>query len=180
MKMVSCLPPNFVERPRLLKDKYEVPFVVRLYQNDEMDYPFLAEMYRGFEPKEWSQGLPPRLEQKREEWLRYMVAEGINLLAFMEGKLVGHAALFEIKRGRDYEYLLFVHQDYQDRGIGTALCQAMRDLAQEMECSKIWLTVAAINLKAIHVYKKVGFCIVGPMDVECMMILSLKDDNAGH
>jgi RimJ/RimL family protein N-acetyltransferase len=180
MKTVSHLPSPIAQRPRLLKDKYEVPFVIRLYQNDEKDYPSLAEMYRGFEPKEWSQGLPPRLEQKREEWLRHVVDKGINLLAIMEGKLVGHAALFEIKRGRDYEYLTFVHQDYQDRGIGTALSQAMRDLAREMECSTIWLAVAAINRKAIHVYKKVGFCFVGPRDIECVMMLTLKDDKAGH
>jgi RimJ/RimL family protein N-acetyltransferase len=178
--MIPSLSPHIVHRLSRLKDRGGVPFVIRLYQNDEKDYPFLAAMYRGFEPKEWSQGLPPRLEQKREEWLRYVVDKGINLLAIMEGKLVGHAALFEIKRGRDYEYLIFVHQDYQDRGIGTALSQAMKDLAQEMECSKIWLTVGAINRKAIHVYKKVGFCIVGPRDVECVMMLALKDNNAGQ
>jgi RimJ/RimL family protein N-acetyltransferase len=173
--MIPHLPPHIVQRLRLLKDQCGAPFVIRLYQNDEKDYPLLKEMYRAFEPKEWSQGLPPRLEQRREEWLRYVVDEGINLLAIMEGKTVGHAALFEMERGKSYEYLIFVHQDYQDRGIGTALSQAMRDLAQEMGCHHIWLTVGARNLKAIHVYEKVGFCIVGPRDVECVMMLILKD-----
>jgi ribosomal protein S18 acetylase RimI-like enzyme len=178
--MIPSRPLHSAQKLRLLKDKYEVPFVIRFYQDDEKDFPSLAAMYRGFEPKEWSQGLPPRLEQKREEWLRYVVDKGINLLAIMERDLVGHAALFEIERGSEYEYLIFVHQDYQDRGIGTALSLAMRDLAQEMECSKIWLTVGAINRKAIHVYEKVGFCIVGPRDVECVMMLALNDDNAGR
>jgi len=176
--MILHLPPHIEQRLRLLKDKGGASVVIRLYQNT--DYPALAEMYRCFEPKEWSQGLPPRLEHKREEWLRYVVEKAINLLAIMEEKVVGHAALFEIEHARSYEYLIFVHQDYQDRGIGTALSQAMRDLAQEMEWRKIWLTVGAINLKAIHVYEKVGFCIVGPRDIECVMMLTLKEDNEGQ
>ncbi|MCJ7664285.1 MAG: hypothetical protein MUO24_08600, partial [Desulfobacterales bacterium] len=73
--MIPQLPPHIVQRPRLLKDKYGGRFVIRLYHKDEEDYPALTEMYRGFEPKEWGQGLPSRLEKKREEWLRYMVEE---------------------------------------------------------------------------------------------------------
>jgi ribosomal protein S18 acetylase RimI-like enzyme len=70
--------------------------------------------------------------------------------------------------------LIFVHQDYQDRGIGTALTQLMRELACEMGWSQIWLTVETRNFKAIHVYEKVGFCFVGPRDIECVMMLTLK------
>jgi ribosomal protein S18 acetylase RimI-like enzyme len=171
--MLPCLPPHIVQRLRHLKDKGGVPFVIRFYRNN--DYPSLAAMYHGFEPKEWSQGLPAQSDHKREEWLRYMVREGINLLAVMEDKVVGHAALFEMERGKTSEYLVFVHQNYQDRGIGTALTQAMSELAQEIGYSKIWLTVGAINLKAIHVYEKVGFCVLGPRDIECVMMLTLKE-----
>jgi GNAT superfamily N-acetyltransferase len=172
--MIPRLPPHALRRPRLLKDKYGVPFVIRLYQNDEEDYPALTEMYRGFEPKEWGQGLPSRLEQKREEWLRYMAEEGINLLAAIEGKIVGHAALFEMERGISCEYLIFVHQDYQDRGIGQALTQAMKGVAQELGYSQIWLTVEAKRSKAIHVYEKAGFRAVGPANGESSMMLTLK------
>jgi ribosomal protein S18 acetylase RimI-like enzyme len=154
-------------------------FVIRFYQDDDKDYPFLTEMYRGFEPKEWSQGLPPSSEHKREEWLRYVVDKGINLLAITEDKVVGHATLFEMDPGISYEYLIFVHQDYQDRGIGTTLTQVMRELAREMRCSQIWLTVETRNFKAVHVYEKVGFCFVGPRDVECVMMLAMKADDKG-
>ena len=109
-----------------------------------------------------------------------MVGEGVNIIAVMEEKLVGHAALFEMERAQTAEYLVFVHQHYQDRGIGTALTRAMRELAQEIGYSKIWLTVGAINLKAIHVYEKVGFCVLGPRDIECVMMLDLKDDDEGQ
>jgi RimJ/RimL family protein N-acetyltransferase len=175
--MIFPLPPHIVQRLRLIKDKGGISFVVRLYQDAEQDYPSLKEMYRRFEPKEGSQGLPPRLEHKIEEWLGYVVHEGINLLALMEDKVVGHAALFEMEPGRSCEYLVFVHQDYQDRGIGTALTQVTQELAQEMGCSQIWLTVEARNFKAVHVYEKVGFCFVGPRDIECVMMLTLKRDD---
>jgi RimJ/RimL family protein N-acetyltransferase len=171
--MISSLPPHIVRRLCLLKDKGGTPFVIRLYQNE--DYPSLAEMYRDFEPKEWSQGLPSQSECKREEWMRYMVGEGVNIIAVKEEKVVGHAALFEMERGQTCEYLVFVHHHFQDRGIGTALTQTMRELAQEMGYSKIWLTVGTLNLKAIHVYEKVGFCVLGPRDIECVMILTLQD-----
>jgi GNAT superfamily N-acetyltransferase len=177
--MIPRLPPHILQRPRLLKDKKGVPFVIRLYQNYEEDYPVLTEMYRGFEPKEWGQGLPSRLEQKREEWLRYMVDEGINLLAAIERKIVGHAALFEMERGISCEYLIFVHQDYQGRGIGQALTQTMKEVAREMGYSQIWLTVEAKRLKAIHVYEKAGFRVVGPINAECSMMLTLKKDEDG-
>jgi len=176
--MISSLPPHIVRRLCLLKDKGGTPFVIRLYQNE--DYPSLAEMYRDFEPKEWSQGLPSQSECKREEWMRYMVGEGVNIIAVMEEKVVGHAALFEMERGQTCEYLIFVHHHYQDRGIGTALTQTMRELAQEMGYSKIWLTVGTLNLKAIHVYEKVGFCVLGPRDIECVMMLDLRDDDEGQ
>src|SRR4030042_3885321 len=157
--MISSLPPHIMRRLCLLKDKGGTPFVIRLYQNE--DYPAVAEMYRGVEPKEWSQGLPSQSEHKREECLRYMMGEGVNILAVMEEKVVGHAALFEMERGQTCEYLVFVHQHYQDRGIGTALTPTRRGLAQEMGYSKIWLTVGTINLKATHVSEKVGFlCLV--------------------
>ena len=172
--MLPHLPPHIVQSSRLLQCKCGTPLALRFYQHDGDDYRLLTEMYQGFEPKEQSQGLPARLEQQREGWLRYMANKGINLLAIMEGKVVGHAALFEMEHGLRYEYLIFVHQDYQDRGVGTALTEMIKELAQEMGFDQIWLTVAAINRKAIHVYQKVGFCIVGPRDFECVMMLPLK------
>ena len=177
--MIPQLPPHVLQRRRLVKDKKGSPFVIRLYQDDEKDYAAISELYRKFEPKELSQGLPPRLEQKREEWLRYVVHEGINVLAIMDGKVVGHAALFEMERDKSFEYLVFIHQDYQNRGIGTALTRMMRELVREMGYSQIWLTVEARNFKAIHVYEKVGFCFVGPRDIECVMMLPLLGEDDG-
>ena len=173
--MISLLSQNFIRSPRLVRDTCGNPLSLRLYQPEGNDYHSLLEMYQGFEPKERSQGLPARLEQQREGWLRYMVDEGINLLAVMEGKVVGHAALFKMEHDTRCEFLIFIHQDYQDRGIGTALTEMIKELAEELGFEQIWLTVQANNGKAIHMYEKVGFRISGVPEIECVMMLSLQN-----
>jgi len=178
--MTICLSFHTLQASLLFKDKVGTLFLVRLYQDEEKDYLPLKEMYQGFEPKEGTQGLPPRTEEKREEWLKSLLKGGINLLALVEERVVGHAALLEMEPSRNYEYMVFVHQDYQNRGIGTALTQTVKDIAKSMEYHQIWLTVETINLRAIHVYEKVGFCRVGPRDVECEMVINLKRRNEGQ
>ncbi len=108
-----------------------------------------------------------------------MVRDGVNLLAIMDGRAVGHAALFEMEPRKSCEYLVFVHQDYQYRGIGIALTQTMRELAEELNYRQIWVTVEVINFKAICVYERLGFRRVGPMEEECGMVLHLKEDDEG-
>ena len=168
-----------LQEPFLLKDKRGKAVLIRLYQDRDTDYDRLREMYREFEPKEVTQGLPPRVEESREEWLKSLLEGGINLLAIVEGKIVGHAVLLEMESGRRCEFLVFVHQDYQNRGIGTALSERVRDLAQRIGYCQIWLMVEAVNFKAIHVYRKVGFCLVGPREVECEMVISLEGSDEG-
>ncbi len=177
--MTFCPSSYTLRGPIILKDKFGSPFLIRLYQKEKGDYVPLKEMYQGFEPKEATQGLPPRSDCSREWWLKSLLRGGTNLLAIMEEKVVGHAVLLEIEPCRRCEYLVFVHQDYQNRGIGTALTRVVRDLAEEMGYCQIWLTVEAINFKAIHVYEKVGFCLVGPREVECEMVINLKGGDEG-
>jgi ribosomal protein S18 acetylase RimI-like enzyme len=172
--MSSRLSQHFMQSQRLIRDTCGNPFSLRLYQPEGDDYRSLTVMYQGFEPKERSQGLPARLEQQREGWLRYMMEEGINLLAVIEEKVVGHAALFKMEHDTRCEFLIFVHQDYQDRGIGSALTEMIKELAQELGFEQIWLTVQTSNVKAIRMYEKVGFRITESPDIECVMMLSLQ------
>ncbi len=164
---------------RFVHDRFGKLFLICEYNDEKGDYVLLKEMYDLFEPKEWTQGLPPRSDERRDEWLQYVIREGVNVLAIMDERVVGHAALFEMEPRKSCEYLVFVHQDYQNRGIGIALTQAVRELAEEMGYCKIWVSVEVINLKAIHVYEKCGFCRVGSLDIECEMVLTLRDDDEG-
>lgn len=59
-----------------------------------------------------------------------------------------------------------VHDDYQDRGLGTILTSHMIDIARQMGLKKVFLRVVTENARAIHVYKKRGFHIEGELKME--------------
>ena len=53
---------------------------------------------------------------------------------------------------------LFVHTDYQNQGVGTALMKAMLDLADNwLMLVRVELEVFADNERAIRLYEKFGF-----------------------
>lgn len=159
--------------PCELCDKRGRPFRIDRCGSDEAACAALSEMYRRFRPKECSQGLPPAAQGRCEEWVRGLLSETCNLVAVAEGRVVGHAALLEIESGRVGEFLIFVHQDDQNRGIGTALTRAAIELAKAFGYSRLWLTVEALNPRAIHVYERSGFRLVGPRETEREMVADL-------
>lgn len=53
---------------------------------------------------------------------------------------------------------LFVHKDYQGKGVGTALLQTVLDLADRwLMLVRVELTVFSDNQRAIRLYEKLGF-----------------------
>jgi ribosomal protein S18 acetylase RimI-like enzyme len=82
---------------------------------------------------------------------------GENFLAWHEQEVVGHAALIPDVNRASGEYVIFVHQDYRNRGIGTALTQAILNRARTLGFQSVWLTVAVTNSIAIRLYVKLGF-----------------------
>jgi len=59
------------------------------------------------------------------------------------------------------EFGITVHDDYQDRGLGTILTRYMIDVAHERGIKKVDLMVVAHNERAINVYKGQGFEVEG-------------------
>jgi len=87
------------------------------------------------------------------------------LVAVVEGRVVGNIGL-EIARAprrRDVGSIgMSVHDDYQNRGIGTALMVAVIQLADDwLGLRRLELEVWTDNLAAIHLYEKFGFVIEG-------------------
>ena len=121
------------------------------------DLSCLMGMYHRFSPKPASQGLPPADLETCQKWLDDLIQIGENLLAWHEREVIGHAALIPDLKGRSGEYVIFVHQDYRNRGIGTALTRAILDKARDLGFQSIWLTVAITNSIAIRLYVKLGF-----------------------
>jgi RimJ/RimL family protein N-acetyltransferase len=68
-------------------------------------------------------------------------------LAFNQAPHVRHVAQFGIT----------VHDDYQNRGLGTILTQYMVEIAKERGVKKVSLEVVVENERAIKVYERCGF-----------------------
>lgn len=130
--------------------------LVRLALLDHRDRDRLVAMYLAYQPRASFQGLPPLKDVVCVQWVHDMVRTGVNVVALAGGAVVGHIALFRVNR-RKCEMLVVVSPAQQDSGIGTELTRSIVLAARELGFEKMWLPVAASNLRARHVYQKCGF-----------------------
>jgi len=88
-----------------------------------------------------------------------------GLVASVDGKLVGTAGLVLAKHARRKHVGsvgMAVHDEWQSRGVGTALMKALIDLADNwLNLERLELTVYTDNEPALRLYKKLGFEIEG-------------------
>jgi GNAT superfamily N-acetyltransferase len=85
--------------------------------------------------------LPERIASKLEEWLAYV--------ALVDGQVVGTASL----NGQTVSSV-FVHPDYQRRGIGTKLMDAVEQAAQSSSLG------VQTSITAQPFYAKRGFAVI--------------------
>lgn len=126
-------------------------------------YADLVAMYDDFAPSERAQGLPPSTRPAVEEWLEAVLGgrpgggcDGISLVAVHDDAVVGHAMFVADGTGAR-ELAVFVHQDYQDAGVGTHLLRAGFDHARRAGVTDVWLSVDRSNRRAHAVYERLGF-----------------------
>ncbi|MBN2123931.1 MAG: GNAT family N-acetyltransferase [Deltaproteobacteria bacterium] len=139
------------------------------------DLSCLVDMYRVFSPRPASQGLPPEDPQTCECWVQDLLRIGINVLAKKEDRVIGHAALIPDPKGTSGEFVIFVHQDYRNLGIGTELTRLILLKARELGYASVWLTVAIKNFIAIKLYRKLGFAYCDMDDCERTMRIELAE-----
>ncbi len=156
---------------RSFTDKTGARSTVRSFRPQDMRG--LLEMYFQFEPKQMAQRLPPRTEEQITRWIQCLTQDGENFVALSGRHIVGHTVLCNLQDGRA-ELAIFVHQDFQNRGIGTQLIQMAKRAATSVGYHQIWISVESSNLKAIHVFLKNGFQFTGSFDTESEMILDLS------
>ncbi len=154
------------------KDKKGRVILIRPYAKS--DYQALSEMYEKFEPKGLEAGLPPQDTKVRRQWLDSVINTFFNIVAVHRGQIIGHAALDLKTNNICPEYLIFISKPYRYAGIGTRLCEAVKEIAGDKGCRKLWLTVRTGNTIAIRLFKKVGFKFVGDMDIQREMELPLE------
>ena len=119
------------------------------------DEPLLAAMYDTFQPLSEALGLPPKEASRRHAWLRTL-RTAVNLVAFVDGKLAGHAALLAVDDD-SAEMMCFVHQDFRRQGLGTSLTRALLEHAKQGGYQRISVFINTHNLGARRGLLKFGF-----------------------
>jgi GNAT superfamily N-acetyltransferase len=127
------------------------------------DVDALAEMYAGLAPASHAQGVPPRGPEAIREWLSE-VLEGPDVVACHDGRIVGHVGF--VPDGTDrHELAIFVDDDYQRAGVGTALLGAGLGHADRKGVEYVWLSVEKADRELHRFYARAGFSVVNPMGV---------------
>ena len=116
-------------------------------------------MYAGLSKETLRWSMPPYDRQRIERWTSTL-DNSIMLVAADQGKIVGHLQIsigtsppFRSKG----ELFIYLHDEYQNLGLGAALMKEAIRLAHARGLHRIELTVVADNYRAIRLYEKVGF-----------------------
>jgi len=134
---------------------------VRPYRDD--DFAGLAGMYDDFDPAQRAQGIPPVAPGAVREWLPDLL-EGVNVVALHDDRVVGHVTFVPDGTGR-HELATFVHQAYQQAGVGSRLLGAGLGHAERTGVEYVWLTVEKGKRYQQRFYSRAGFASVDPMGV---------------
>jgi putative acetyltransferase len=105
--------------------------------------------------------LPFTSVEQRRERLAELPRGSHPLVAVVDGRVVGMLVLHVEqgpRRGHAAHFGMAVHDDFQGRGVGSALVRAMLDLADNwLGLRRVELAVYTDNQAAIHLYEKFGF-----------------------
>lgn len=148
--------------PRFV-DREGVAWTVRPATSEDREA--LVAMYDDFAPSQSAQGLPPRKRCRIEGWIDDVLAAGCNFVAAGEDGIVGHA-LYTPTEDAVPEFAVFVHQDYQDRGIGTEVSKHVVATAAAANREGLTLIVDPDNRTARRLYDTLGFEITEQLSFE--------------
>jgi diamine N-acetyltransferase len=142
-------------KPSVLKDGRKV--VIRGYTPNDIEN--LVSMYADLSEETLRWSLPPYDRQKIDRWTTDLENK-IIILALSGDKVVGHLQITcnPVDRLKGIgDLLIYLHQDFQNAGLGTALMKEGIVLARSRGWHRIALRVVADNRRAIRLYEKMGF-----------------------
>lgn len=119
----------------------------------------LVSMYADLSQESLRWSMPPYNRQRIERWTSNP-EHTIVLVALDKHRIVGHLqiSIGTSPRFREMgDLFIYLHQDYQNLGIGAALMREAIAEARHRRLHRIELTVVADNHRAIRLYEKVGF-----------------------
>jgi RimJ/RimL family protein N-acetyltransferase len=146
------------EQVRTVHLKNGQTLLVRTYTPE--DFEKLVSFYAGLSPETLRWSLPPYDRPKIQRWTLNL-ENSIMLLALYQDKIVGHLYVYQQAwnqrlRGNG-ELIIYLHQDYQGVGLGTAMMREAIELSKQKGLHRLALSVIADNHNAIKLYEKVGF-----------------------
>jgi len=142
-----------------LKDNREV--TVRFLTVDDKDKLFQLFSSMSDDALEWS--MAPYTIEVIQRWIDN-IKNLIALVAEWNNKIVGYTAIYKFPHPRRKgvgNQLIYLHQDFHNVKLGTAMMEKLLQLAKKEGMHKIELQVVADNEVAIHLYEKFGFEIEG-------------------
>lgn len=136
---------------------------VLLRDFEREDFESLVGMFQGLNKETLRFGLPPYDRARLERWTANL-GRDILLVALDGKRVVGVAAivgsaLFGL-RGIG-TFITYIHQDYQNQGLGTQLTKSILEEARKKEFHRVSLEVVAENTAAVRAYEKAGFVYEG-------------------
>ena len=108
--------------------------------------------------------MPFASREQTRQWIAGMPEGSIQTVALLDGKLVGTAGIIALKGRRNHVGAIWmaVHDEFQNRRIGSALMAALIDAADNwLNLRRLELTVYVDNDAGVALYKKFGFQIEG-------------------
>ncbi len=126
----------------------------------------LFEMYESLSDEAVRWALPPYTRERIERGWLSNLQNLIAMVALYNDKIVGHTQIYKFPHSRrkgTSDLVIYLHQDFHNVGLGTAMLTKLIELAKKEGLHRIGLHVTADNKPAIHLYKKLGFKIEGVM-----------------
>jgi len=144
-----------------LKDGREV--TVRFLTLDDKER--LVEMFASMSDDAVKWGMPPYTREVIDRWMSN-IQNLIPLVAEHNNRIVGYAWIYRFvhpRRKGTGDLAMYLHQDFQNVGLGTAMLNRLLELAKKEDMHRIGLHVIADNEIAVHLYEKFGFRVEGVM-----------------
>lgn len=157
----------------VLKDGRRV--LLRAYEQN--DFEGLVSMYASLSEETLRYAMRPFDRKKIGTWITDL-PNTIMLVALSEDKIIGHLMIDKLSSPivrTTGELHIFLHQDFQSAGLGTAMIRESLSLARAKGLHRIGLSVVADNHLAIGLYEKLGFVKEG-VRPEC----DILDDGRYH
>jgi RimJ/RimL family protein N-acetyltransferase len=158
---------------------------VRFRPCQSTDTEMLWEMFSTLSETSVSNLIPPFIRERIEFWTSNIDYDKVLAIVALieeesEQRIIGDASLEFNPCGHSKHKAgvgIAVHDEYQNKGIGTALLKHLLNIAKMKKLRKVWLEVHTSNSIAIHVYKKVGFQIEGKLIKERLINGKYRDEH---